>query len=110
MSTMDMLVRRRLPGREIGQGISWNFTFETAEAMSLFHVSVYLAQHLWTKLGPPLDEERLLVPLGLSLSRRQRHLLQQHFAHSFLHWCRLVAVYGVSADPRLRDAVFPTWR
>ena len=55
-------------GQEIGQEISWNFTFETAEAMSLVHISVYLAQHLGTKLGPPLDEEWLLVPPGLSLS------------------------------------------
>ena len=43
-------------------------TFEAAEAMSLVHISVYLAQHLWTKLGPPLDEERLLVPPRLPLS------------------------------------------
>ena len=105
MSVMDMLVRGRLPGREIGQVISWNFTFETAEAMKLVHIDVCSAQHSWTKLDPPLGEERLFV--RPDCRRRQRHLLQRQFARSMYHGRCPVAVSDASADPRLRDAVVP---
>ena len=100
---MDMLVRRRLPGREIGQGISWNFTFETVEAMNLVHISVYLAQHLWTKLGRPLDEKRLLPGLPSSSAPPSSAALRAFPPPWVLPCC----CFWCSADPRLRDAVFP---